>query len=121
MKDASTSVTYTSASTGGRGPATEVAIHNIARLKPEHGVLLQQLLADPGMAPATLELLVEHLLEEEGPALQQIVARAKLGISAALASSTVRETATVGDLRGGSVGGHEPARSGLTVGGLRRS
>lgn len=107
-------------SASGRGPATEVAVHNIARLKPEHGVLLKQLLADPGMAPATLEVLVEHLLEEEGPALQQIVARTKLGVSAALASSTVRPGTTVGDLRGGTVGGHAPARSGVTVGDLRR-
>ncbi len=106
--------------TGARGPATEVAVHNIARLKPEHGVLLKQLLADPGMAPATLEALVEHLLEEEGPALQQIVARTKLGVSAALASSTVRAGTTVGDLRGGTVGGHPPLRTGVTVGGLRR-
>lgn len=106
--------------TTGRGPATEVAIHNIARLKPEHGVLLRQLLADEGMAPASLEILVEHLLEEEGPALQQIVARTKLGVSAALASSTVRAGTTVGDLRGGTVGGHAPMRVGVTVGDLRR-
>jgi hypothetical protein len=112
MKSASTS--------GQRGPATEVAVHNIARLKPEHGELLRTLLADSGMAPATLEVLVEHLLEEEGPALQQVVARAKLGVSAALASSTVRAGATVGDLRGGGFSQHPAARSGATVGGLRR-
>jgi hypothetical protein len=110
-----------SQSTGvGRGLATEVAVHNIARLKPEHGELLRTLLADTGMAPATLEVLVEHLLEEEGPALQQVVARAKLGVSAALASSTVRPGATVGDLRGGSFSPHLRERPGATVGGLRR-
>ena len=112
MKSQSTAV--------GRGPATEVAVHNIARLKPEHGELLRTLLADPGMAPATLEVLVEHLLEEEGPALQQVVARAKLGVSAALASSTVRPGATVGDLRGGGFSQHAAGRPGATVGGLRR-
>ena len=106
--------------TGQRGPATEVAVHNIARLKPEHGELLRTLLADPGMAPATLEVLVEHLLEEEGPALQQVVARAKLGVSAALASSTVRTGATVGDLRGGGFSAPSAGRPGATVGGLRR-
>ena len=102
-----------------RGPATEVAVHNIGRLKPEHGELLRTLLADPGMAPATLEALVEHLLEEEGPALQQVVARAKLGVSAALASSTVRPGVTVGDLRGGA-GPQAIAPRGGTVGPLRR-
>ncbi|MFN7699514.1 MAG: hypothetical protein ACK6CU_00860 [Deltaproteobacteria bacterium] len=104
-----------------RGPATEVAIHNIARLKPEHGVLLRTLLADPGMSAATLEVLVEHLLEEEGPALQQVVARAKLGVSAALASTTVRAGASVGDLRGQDPPPHAAERAGATVGALRRS
>jgi hypothetical protein len=94
-------------------------VQNIARLKPEHGVLLRTLIADPGMAPATLEALVEHLLEEEGPALQQIVARAKLGVSATLASSTLRPGVTVGDLRGGFAP-HASTATGTTVGSLRR-
>lgn len=104
---------------GARGPATEVAVQNIARLKPEHRDLLRTLLADAGMAPATLETLVEHLLEEEGPALQQVVARTKLGVSAALASSTVRGGVTVGDLRGGFAP-HASPTTGATVGSLRR-
>lgn len=108
-------------STSARGPATEVAVRNIARLKPEHQDLLRTLLADTGMAPGTLEVLVEHLLEEEGPALQQVVARAKLGVSAALASSAFRAGATVGDLRAGGFGQHAGPTPGATVGGLRRS
>jgi hypothetical protein len=95
-------------------------VKNIARLKPEHRDLLRTLLADAGMAPATLEVLVEHLLEEEGPALQQVVARTKLGVSAALASSAVRSGTTVGDLRSGGFAQHLTSPRGATVGPLRR-
>ncbi|GAB4201443.1 MAG: hypothetical protein OHK0013_13450 [Sandaracinaceae bacterium] len=107
--------------TSARGPATEVAVQNIARLKPEHRDLLRTLLADGGMAPATLEVLIEHLLEEEGPALQQVVARAKLGVSAALAGSALRAGATVGDLRSGGFAQHVAPNRGATVGSLRRA
>lgn len=110
----------TTSTRSARGPATEVAVQNIARLKPEHAELLRTLLADAGMAPATLEVLVEHLLEEEGPALQQVVARTKLGVSASLASSALRAGATVGDLRGGGFEQHVAPAPGATVGGLRR-
>ena len=82
-----------------RGPATSVVIQNIARLKPDHQTLMKALLADQGMGAATLETLVEHLLEEEGPALQQVVARTKLGVAAVLASSALRSSQSVGDLR----------------------
>lgn len=110
----------TSASEAVRGPATEIAVRNIARLKPDHRELLGKLLADPSLSPGTLEIFVEHLLEEEGPALQQLVARTKLGVSAELASSTVRPSATVGDLRGNGFTPHPSAPRGVTVGGLRR-
>jgi len=100
-----------------RGPATQVALTNLARLKPDHRVLLGALLADAGMAPSTLELLAEHLLEEEGPQMLAVVARAKAGISAAVASSTIRTGTTVGDLRGTRVA---PPSGPGTVGALRR-
>lgn len=99
------------------GPATSVAIHNFGRLKPDHRALLSSLLADTGMSPATLEMLAEHLLEEEGPAMMSVVARARAGASAAVASSTLRVGTTVGDLRRSRV----PAPTGRgTVGSLRR-
>lgn len=101
------------------GPATQVAIHNLQRLKPEHRALLQTVLADAGIGADTLEAFVEHLLEEEGPALQQIVARTKLGIQAEVASIGLRTGTTVGDLRGAS-SSHGAAPAGMTVGSLRR-
>lgn len=103
-----------------RGPATEVARLHMARLKPEHAELFQLLLEDPGIASATLEAFVDHMLEEEGPALQQLAARAKLGVSAALASVSSRAGSTVGDLRRGGFAHHRPTRAGATVGDLRR-
>jgi len=104
-------------SSAARGPATRVAVENLARLKPDHRVLLGALLADAGMAPATLELLAEHLLEEEGPQMLAVVARTKAGVSAALASSTIRTGTTVGDLRSTRVA---PPSGPGTVGALRR-
>ena len=101
-----------------RGPATSVVVQNIARLKPDHQILMKTLLADEGMAPETLETLVEHLLEEEGPALQQVVARTKLGVSAALASAARPGGATVGDLRSGHANVASAPKRG-TVGPLR--
>jgi len=104
--------------TSTRGPATSVVIHNIARLKPDHQTLMKALLADTGMGAATLETLVEHLLEEEGPALQQVVARTKLGVSAALASTALRSSHSVGDLRAAHTNPITATKRG-TVGPLR--
>lgn len=101
-----------------RGPATSVVIQNIARLKPDHQTLMRTLLADAGMGADTLETLVEHLLEEEGPALQQVVARTKLGVSAALASTALRAAHSVGDLRAAHTNPISAPKRG-TVGPLR--
>jgi hypothetical protein len=101
------------------GPATRVAIRNLATLKPEHQQLLRTLLADSGMGSGTLETLVEHLLEEEDPRLTQTLARVKAGLSTVEVASGAasRPGSTVGSLRAGP--GDAPSARG-TVGSLRR-
>ncbi len=102
------------------GPATRVAIRNLARLKAEHQGLLRTLLDDAGMSSATLETLVEHLLEEEDASLQQDLVRVKAGSAAAAPASSASSA------RGGlSVGSLRPDASiatspGGSVGSLRR-
>ena len=102
-----------------QGPATRVAIRNLSALKPEHQGLLRTLLADAGMSKATLETLVEHLLEEEDPRLQRALARVKSGnASVEIASgAAARPGSTVGSLRPDR-GGAGGARG--TVGSLRK-
>lgn len=91
------------------GPATRVAIRHLASLKPDHQELLKTLLGDAGMGRGTLESLVEHLLEEEGPQLQHELVR----LRAAGPSSAVETTApSVTQARGLSVGSLRPAASG---------
>jgi hypothetical protein len=102
------------------GPATRVAIRNLTSLKPEHQQLLRTLLGDAGMAKATLETLVEHLLEEEDARLQHTLARVKSGhasVETASGAST-RAGATVGSLRPSSAASAGPARG--TVGSLKK-
>lgn len=103
------------------GPATRVAIRNLRSLKPEHQELLRTLLDDPGMASATLETLVEHLLEEEDARLTHALARVKAGhasVEAASSAAAQRPGATVGSLRPSSSAA--PAASRGTVGSLRK-
>jgi hypothetical protein len=106
------------------GPATRVAIRNLPSLKPEHQTLLRALLADAGMASATLETLVEHLLEEEDPRLGRALARVKAGhASVEVAESAARRPgSTVGSLRPDpAVPGSLPAGALTgTIGNLRR-
>lgn len=97
------------------GPATQLALAHARTLKPEHRALLTAIVADTGMAPSTLETLVEHLLEEEDPRLQVALRRVRSGSPVAVVSGAIaRPGATVGSLRverapmqsgGGSVGG----------------
>lgn len=103
-----------------QGPATQVAIRNLSSLKPEHQELLRALLGDTGMAPATLETLVEHLLEEEDGRLQHALARVKAGHASVETASAAasRPGATVGSLRGDR--GGAPAQVRGTVGSLRK-
>ncbi|AKF10387.1 hypothetical protein [Sandaracinus amylolyticus] len=102
------------------GPATKVAIRNLSALKPEHQQLLRTLLADAGMATATLETLVEHLLEEEDTRLQTALSRVKAGHSTVEAASaaSARRGATVGSLR--TERGSAPGGARGTVGSLRK-
>lgn len=102
-------------STSTRGPATELAVRHMRTLKPEHQELLSVLMADAGMAGATLEVLVEHLFEEEDPRLVAALHRARAGGGAAAIEASVRTGATVGSLRKDAV---PPARS-SSVGSLR--
>lgn len=102
------------------GPATRVAIRNLSSLKPDHQELLRTLLADAGMASATLEALVEHLLEEEDTRLQHALARVKAGHASVetVSAACERPGATVGSLRLDDDG---PVNSGRgTVGSLRK-
>ena len=104
-----------SANTKTHGPATQLALAHARTLKPEHRALLLTLVADTGMAPATLETLVEHLLEEEDPRLGVALRRVRSGSPVAVVSSALaRPGATVGSLRveraplqtgGGALGG----------------
>lgn len=100
------------------GPATQLALAHARTLKPEHQSLLATLVADAGMAPATLETLVEHLLDEEDPRLGVALRRVRSGASfAAVSGALARPAATVGSLRAE----HAPAAAGAgSVGGLRR-
>lgn len=102
------------------GPATRVAIRNLSSLKPDHQELLRTLLADPGMASATLETLAEHLLEEEDPRLQHALARVKAGHASVETVSAARERpgVTVGSLRAEHQGPLNGGRG--TVGSLRK-
>lgn len=98
-----------------RGPGAELAVRHLRTLKPEHQELLGVLMADPGMAGATLEVLVEHLFEEEDPRLVAALHRARAGGGVAAIAASVRTGATVGSLRRDAV---PPARS-ASVGSLR--
>lgn len=102
------------ASTKEQGPATQLALAHVRTLKPEHQELLGKLVADPGMAPGTLETLVEHLLDEEDPRLQIALRRVRSGASMEVVSNALgRPGATVGSLR------VDRGTNG-TLGGLRR-
>lgn len=82
------------------GPATQLALAHARTLKPEHQALLATLVADVGMAPATLETLVEHLLEEEDPRLQVALRRVRSGSPVSVVSNAAhRPGSTVGNLR----------------------
>ncbi len=83
-----------------RGPATALAIAHKSTLKPEHQTLLDALLADDGMASATLETLVEHLFEEEDPRLTEALHRARVGVPVDVVEGAARRAgSTVGNLR----------------------
>lgn len=99
-----------------RGPATELAVRHMRTLKPEHQELLAVLMSDEGMGVGTLEVLVEHLFEEEDPRLVSALHRARAGGGEASIVASVRNGATVGSLR---VESAPPARS-ASVGSLRR-
>ena len=98
-----------------RGPATELALRHMRTLKPEHQELLSVLMADAGMGLETLEVLVEHLFEEEDPRLVAALHRARAGGGVASIAASVRTGATVGSLRAESV----PAARSASVGSLR--
>lgn len=100
---------------GPRGPATELAVRHMLTLKPEHQDLMSVLMADPGMAQGTLEVLVEHLFEEEDPRLVSALYRARAGGGEASIAASVRKGSTVGSLRRETA---PPARS-ASVGSLR--
>ncbi len=101
--------------TQARGPAASLALRHMRTLKPEHQELLAVLMADDGMGSGTLEVLVEHLFEEEDPRLVAALHRARAGGGAASIAASVRAGATVGSLRRESA---PPARS-ASVGSLR--
>lgn len=83
-----------------RGPATVLALRHLKTLKGEHQVLLAQMMEDRGMAASTLETLVEHLLEEEDPALSRALERVKSGASSEAVSGAFElRNGTLGDLR----------------------
>jgi hypothetical protein len=98
-----------------RGPAAELAVRHMKTLKPEHQELLTVLMADAGMGTGTMEVLVEHLFEEEDPRLVSALHRARAGGGEASVAASVRTGATVGSLR---VEKAPPARS-ASVGSLR--
>ena len=82
------------------GPATKIALAHRDSLKPDHKLLLGTLMADQGMDPGTREEIVEHLLEEEGPALLSALSRARsTRVSAEVAAGAVPRGLTVGSLR----------------------
>ncbi|MDW8245651.1 MAG: hypothetical protein RMJ84_03655 [Sandaracinaceae bacterium] len=104
-------------STPKHGPITSFALERIGELKPEHQELLSLLVKDKGISPATLEHLVDHLLQEESPALRQ-------GATLIKNAHSVQPQATrttVGNLRRIEGAQGLPRRSGLTVGSLRKN
>jgi hypothetical protein len=98
-----------------RGPATELAMRHLRTLKPEHQELLGVLMSDAGMGAGTLEVLVEHLFEEEDPRLVSALHRARAGGGEAAIAASVRVGATVGSLRNDRV----PSARSASVGSLR--
>jgi hypothetical protein len=100
---------------GARGPAAELAVRHLRTLKPEHQELLAVLMADPGMGAGTLEVLVEHLFEEEDPRLVTALHRARAGGGEPAIAASVRSGATVGSLRAESA----PSARSASVGSLR--
>jgi hypothetical protein len=98
-----------------RGPATELAVRHMRTLKPEHQELLGVLMADAGMGVETLEVLVEHLFEEEDPRLVTALHRARAGGGVPSITASVRTGATVGSLRAESA----PSARSASVGSLR--
>jgi hypothetical protein len=87
-------------------------------LKPEHQELLSVLMADAGMGAGTLEVLVEHLFEEEDPRLVTALHRARAGGGTVSIAASVRNGATVGSLRVESAPPGSASRA-ASVGSLR--
>ena len=114
---ATKTTTEASSATQTHGPGAELAIRHMKTLKPEHQQLLRVLLADPGMAEATLETLVEHLFEEEDPRLVTALHRIQAGSpKSAVIDASARDRATVGTLRRDTT----PIARSASVGSLRR-
>lgn len=78
----------------------EAAVAKLAATKAEHRRILEVIAADAGMAPATRQALVLHLLEEEDEQLARIAALSGGGAAApAPASAAARPGLSVGPLR----------------------
>lgn len=90
-------------------PTLEAAVSRLLELRREHAPILQKILADPGMAAATRELLVTHLQEEEDQ---------KLAVIAQLSAATAQSLQNGGSTAGASPAGATGAA--LTVGALLR-
>src|SRR5262245_25247081 len=65
------------------GPSLPGAVAKLAAAKAEHRKILQQVAADPGMAPETRTALIEHLWLEEDEHVRRIAALAGAPAAAA--------------------------------------
>ncbi len=99
----------------------DAALSKLAALKAEHRPILEQIAADPGMAPETRRTLLVHLMEEE----DEYVAAAIGGAPPQKASGTPAPAGpaaiTSSPGRSYTVGSMRPAAPvSLTLGSLRR-
>ncbi|MBL8696408.1 MAG: hypothetical protein JNJ88_20090 [Planctomycetes bacterium] len=103
------------------------AVDRMVELRAEHRPILEKIVTDAGMEPATRRVLVEHLLQEEDEKLaqiQQLSAGAPSGAAAPApaappgAARASGPSLTVGSLRTSAMEGTSAPRS---VGSLRRA
>jgi len=99
------------------------AVDRMVALRAEHRPILERIVTDAGMEPATRRALIDHLLQEEDEKLaqiQQLSAGAPSGAAAAAPSGAARASGpalTVGSLR---VSAMDAAGAPRSVGSLRR-
>lgn len=97
----------------------DAALARLTALRAEHKPIMDAIVGDPGMAPATRTLLIAHLLEEEDEHLAAISAAgsARASIEASRSSQPTQTGTRIVSRRDDQ---RASGAAGLTVGSLRR-